>query len=92
MAIQENPYLPPSARVEDAEIVRGNFIDGGRSVPSGHGWDWIASGWAMFKRQPGAWVLIAVVLGVAVIAISLIPFVGSIALPVLGRKSVAPRK
>src|SRR6185436_10862671 len=82
MAIQENPYLPPSARVEDAEIVRGDFIDGGRSVPSGHGWDWIASGWATFKRQPGAWILITVVFGVIFIAASVIPLV-SIGAPIL---------
>lgn len=83
MAIQENPYLPPSARVEDAEIVRGNFVDGGRAVPAGHGWEWIAAGWATFRQQPGTWMLVAFVLGVVVIAISLVPFLGSLAMPVL---------
>ena len=83
MAIQENPYLPPAARVEDAVIVHGNYIDGGRAVPSGHGWEWIAAGWATFRQQPGQWALLAFVFGVVVIAISLVPFLGSLALPVM---------
>ena len=83
MAIQENPYLPPVARVEDAEIVRGGYIDGGRAVAPGHGWQWIVSGWNAFRRQPGTWIVITFVLGILVIAISLIPLVGSLGLPLL---------
>ena len=83
MAIQENPYLPPAARVEDAVIVRGDYIDGGRAVAPGRGWEWIASGWATFKHQPGQWILITFVLGLVVIGISLVPFLGSLAMPVL---------
>ena len=82
MAIQENPYLPPAARVEDAEIVRGGYIDGGRAVPPGRGSQWIVAGWAAFRRHPGTWILITFVLGVVVIVISLIPLVGSLVLPV----------
>jgi hypothetical protein len=83
MAIQENPYLPPTARVEDAEIVRGDYVDGGRVVPAGHGWEWIVSGWATFRRQSGTWMLLAFVLGIVVIAISLVPLLGSLAMPVV---------
>lgn len=83
MAIQENPYLPPAARVEDAEIVHGSYIDGGRAVPPGHGWQWIVSGWDTFRRQPGTWIVITFVLGILVIVISLIPLVGSLGLPLL---------
>lgn len=83
MAIQENPYLPPVARVEDAEIVRGGYIDGGRAVAPGQGWRWIVSGWDTFRRQPGTWIVITFVLGILVIAISLIPLVGSLGLPLL---------
>ena len=83
MAIQENPYLPPAARVEDAEVVRGDYVDGGRAVPAGHGWDWLAAGWRIFRRQPGTWILLALVLGILAIAISLVPFIGSLAMPLL---------
>src|SRR5688572_1524783 len=82
MAIQENPYLPPAARVEDAEIVHGNYIDGGRAVPASRGWTWIADGWDLFRRQPGTWVLIALVFGVMFFSVSILPFV-SIAAPIL---------
>jgi uncharacterized membrane protein len=30
-------------------------------VPAGHGWTWIASGWELFKRQPGIWIAMAVI-------------------------------
>jgi len=32
------------------------FIAAGRMVGAGRGWDWIASGWALFVRQPGVWI------------------------------------
>ena len=83
MAIQENPYLPPASRVEDAEIVRGDFIDAGRAVPAGHGWDWVAAGWRTFRQQPGTWVLIALVLGILFIAVSLVPLLGTFAPSIL---------
>lgn len=83
MAIQENPYLPPASKVEDAQIARGGYIDGGRAVSSGHGWAWIAAGWRMFRQQPGIWILLVLVLGFIVIAVSVIPFIGSLALPLL---------
>jgi hypothetical protein len=79
MAIQENPYLPPASRVEDAEVVRGDFIDGGRSVPARHGWDWIAAGWRIFRRQPGTWIVMSLVFGLVLIAMSLVPLLGAVA-------------
>src|SRR6266550_8592653 len=46
----------------------GNFVAEGHPVPAGHGWTWIASGWELFKRQPGIWVAIAIIAIVIVIA------------------------
>lgn len=83
MAIQENPYLPPASRVADAQVARGGYIDGGRAVEPGHGWQWIASGWRTFRAQPGTWILLVFVFGFIVIALSLIPFIGSLALPLV---------
>src|SRR5438034_11691189 len=45
-----------------------NFVAEGHPVPAGHGWTWIASGWELFKRQPGIWVAIAIIAIVIVIA------------------------
>jgi len=39
------------------------FIAGGRMVSAGRGWDWIASGWALFVRQPGVWIGITLAWG-----------------------------
>src|SRR6266403_2158737 len=38
-----------------------NFVAEGHPAPAGHGWTWIASGWQLFKRQPGIWVAIAII-------------------------------
>lgn len=79
-----NPYAAPKATVADAvSPQQGNFVPGGHGVPAGNGWTWIAQGWDFFKRQPGVWIGIVVVLAVISIVAAFIPFVGSLALMVL---------
>jgi uncharacterized membrane protein len=79
-----NPYAAPRAAVADAvSPQQGNFIAGGRGVPAGNGWNWIAQGWGLFKRQPGMWIGIVLVLVVISFVAAIIPFIGSIALMVL---------
>lgn len=79
-----NPYAAPRATVADAASPQeGNFVPGGRGVPAAQGWDWIAEGWGLFKRQPGMWIGIILVLAVISIVAAFIPFVGSLALMVL---------
>lgn len=56
-----------------------NFQAAGRAVGAGRGWDWIVEGFALFRKQPGMWILIAVLLGVLFIAISMIPLLGALA-------------
>ncbi len=80
----ENPYAAPRAHVQDAgTALAGEFVAEGRSVPGGHGWDWIRDGFAMFRQQPGTWILIVIVFVVIAIAMSVIPIVGSLALQLL---------
>ena len=50
-----------------------------RTVAAGRGWDWIVEGFALFRKQPGVWILAAVVLGVIFIVISMVPLLGSLA-------------
>jgi uncharacterized membrane protein len=57
----------------------GNFHAEGRTVDAGRGWDWVVEAFALFRNQPGIWILTAVVLGVVFIVISMIPFLGSFA-------------
>lgn len=75
-----NPYQPPQSRMaEVAPAAKGDFIAGGRALDAGRGWEWIASGFALFKQQPGAWILILIVLLVCSILIGLVPMLGWIA-------------
>lgn len=54
-----------------------------RSVPAGHGWAWIAQGWALFLRSPATWVLIGVVFTLIYVALHFVPVVGAMAAVVL---------
>src|SRR3972149_11996970 len=65
--------------VATPESHSGNFRAEGRPVGAGRGWDWIVEGFALFRKQPGIWILATVVLGVLSIAISMIPLLGSLA-------------
>jgi uncharacterized membrane protein len=78
-----NPYAAPKAPVADAAAPQGNFIPSGRIVPAGHGWDWIVAAWELFKRQPGMWVAVVVLFAIILIAMAMIPVLGSIGLIVL---------
>jgi len=84
MTTETNPYAAPKAPVADAATaVQGDFVPGGRALPAARGWAWIADGWALFKRQPGMWIGVAVVLAVIFIALAMIPLLGSLAAVVL---------
>jgi uncharacterized membrane protein len=50
-----------------------------RSVASGQGWTWITEGFEIFKKQPGLWVGIALLLFVILLVLAFIPILGSIA-------------
>jgi uncharacterized membrane protein len=83
--MSSNPYAAPKAAVADASTaLQGNFVPGGRVVPAGHGWDWIVAGWNLFKKQPGMWIGLVVVAMLVFFVMAIIPFIGSLALMVLG--------
>jgi hypothetical protein len=60
-----------------------------RTVEAGNGWSWIADGFALFTKNPAMWVVLTLVLMVAVVVISFVPFLGSIAISVLWPVMVA---
>lgn len=49
----------------------------GRTVAAGRGWDWLVEAFALFRKQAGIWILIAVALGVVFIVLGMIPVLGS---------------
>jgi uncharacterized membrane protein len=83
--MSSNPYAAPKAAVADATTaMQGNFVPGGRGVAAGRGWDWITGGWDLFKKQPGMWIGLVVVAAILMIVMAVIPFIGSLALMILG--------
>jgi len=74
-----NPYAAPRAPVADAAAGPRNFIPTGRAVPAARGWTWIAQGFELFRRQPGAWIAIVVVAVLIFIGLAFIPLLGSLA-------------
>ncbi len=82
-----DPYAAPRARVADLPAAAGpdaEFIPAGRAVPAGRGWAWFTDAWALFREQPGTWVLIMVVFVAISIVIGIIPVLGHLAGYVLG--------
>jgi uncharacterized membrane protein len=58
----------------------GDFLPGGRAVGARRGWDWIAEGWRLFRKQPGNWILLLLVYLACYFVIALVPlFIGGIA-------------
>ncbi|MFL6572021.1 MAG: BPSS1780 family membrane protein [Burkholderiales bacterium] len=74
-----NPYAAPRAPVADAAEAPRNFLPTGRAVPASRGWSWIVDGWALFRRQPGAWIALVIVALLLFIGMALIPILGSLA-------------
>ena len=80
-----NPYAAPKAAVADETVVLDtDFIPGGQSRPIGHGWTWIAEGWDFFKRQPGLWIGMVLLLLVIFIGAAFIPIIGGLAISLFG--------
>ena len=81
MAEQKNPYAAPQVRVDDRQVSSGdrNFIEGGRIVAAGRGWQWIVEGWGLFKRFPGMWILMFIVYIVINVVLAFIPVVNLLA-------------
>lgn len=53
------------------------------TVDSGRGIEWLKGGWAEFIANPGIWVAIALIFGIAAFVLGLIPFIGGLAVALL---------
>ncbi len=80
-----NPYAAPASRVDDiaATAAAQRLIPDGRKVPAGHGWQWFATGWDLFKRSPGTWILIGLIFFGILMLSSWVPVIGFLATSVL---------
>ena len=81
-----NPYAPPAARVADLVETNeedGSFIRNGRTVPAGHGANWLGAAWRMFKQSPGSWLLLLLIAFIIFCTLSFIPIV-NLAVAIVG--------
>jgi uncharacterized membrane protein len=76
----QNRYQPPNSDVTPLAEDRGKeLINGGQSVPAGNGVAWISSGWQLFIKAPGIWILcMLILLGLSVVLV-FVPLIGSLA-------------
>lgn len=80
-----NPYAAPKAAVADETLgSNADFVPGGQPRPAASGWTWIAEGWELFKRQPGMWIGMILVLLLIFVAAAFIPIVGGLAMTLFG--------
>ena len=85
MAEIGNPYQTPAAPVADVlddATPDGSYVEGGRAVGSGRGWDWISEGWQIFRRHWGMWLVLLFIFGLIFVALSMVPVV-NIVVPLL---------
>ena len=73
-----NPYAAPRAGL--VEEAQQGELSGPEGRPAGHGWYWIRRGFWHFKQNPLAWIITLVLWFVLSIGLSLVPFVGSLAI------------
>jgi uncharacterized membrane protein len=52
---------------------------GARAVGTGQGWTWIADGFDLFKKAPGIWIALVVILFVILVVLAFIPLLGAVA-------------
>lgn len=80
MSELENPYPLAASAVETlgTENAPRNYLEGGRRLGVGRGWAWIRDGFDHFRRQPGIWIILALIFGALLIGLNLVPFIGSI--------------
>lgn len=87
-----NPYQPPSSELGSGglDANTGDFsFTGVNKLPAGRGLGWIVDGFNLFKANPGVWLLIALVYLIIVIVLTVIPFIGSLALNIINPVFIA---
>lgn len=82
--MQDEPYRPPAAPSNNANVVaRDQAPASPQSVSPSRGVQWLLSGWRLFRRQAGIWILLTLVLGLIMAGLFLIPVVGGLAFSLL---------
>ncbi len=80
---EQNPYAAPQSDVSPVSDSDSGEMTGPHSVPAGNGWSWIAGGWNYFKQNPLAWIGAIIVWFVMMMAATIIPLIGPLAVNLL---------
>jgi uncharacterized membrane protein len=70
------PFLMPSP---DVSFGSGTFDKAGRKVAAARGVEWVRQGWELFKRNPGIWIAITIIMAAVSMLLMIIPFIGPLA-------------
>ncbi|MDB5811999.1 MAG: hypothetical protein JWN94_4121 [Betaproteobacteria bacterium] len=76
---EENPYQMPGSPAAPVVAAPAASSTSPRPVDAGRGWDWIADAFALFKKQPGTWILILIVAVVCAMLLAMVPVIGALA-------------
>lgn len=76
-----DPYAAPRAGL--VEEAQQGELSGPEARPAGSGWNWVRRGFWHFRQNPLAWILSIVLWFVLSILLSIVPFVGSLAITLL---------
>ena len=76
---EPNPFLSSGTSGPSASGSAGEA----RAVDAGQGWAWIVGGFELFKKQPGIWIVIGIVLFVILMVLAFIPILGALAMYLL---------
>ncbi len=80
----QNPYASPKANLKVEKKATEKIMGAPQKVPSSHGWLWIKRAFGMFLAEPWKWSGMVLVVGLILVPISLIPFIGVIFNTLLG--------
>jgi uncharacterized membrane protein len=76
---EPNPQSDPGSQPGPGTAPAKSGTAEPRTVDGGQGWNWIAQGWELFKKNPGIWIANTCILFIISLVIGLVPVVGSIA-------------
>ncbi|WP_017446963.1 BPSS1780 family membrane protein [Gayadomonas joobiniege] len=73
-----NPYQAPEADLDVPLEQKDLQFTDPQKKSAGQGWQWIKSAFSLFKASPGGWILTCLLGFIIMIAINIIPLIGSI--------------
>ena len=71
----ENPFVAPTARLEDYSQKASHLLAEARIAPAGAAMEWFGTGWTMFQEAPGTWIGIILLYFIIIVLVSILPII-----------------